>query len=236
VSRRAKLALVLGAGAVLAAALIVASVLVSREDETKSVAPRSTLPGAADVIAELRGIPQHRFVLGRANAPVTMVEYADLQCPFCAQWAIYVFAELARDYVRTGKLRLEWRGLAFIGQESVDALRAIDAAAVQDRLWHMVEIVYRSQGPENGGWVTDDFIRAAARSIPGLDVDKLLADRDAPFVADAIARAEEQARAAGVNRTPSFQIGRTGGKLELMQFSKLEPGPFKDAVEEQLRR
>src|SRR6266511_3019725 len=97
-------------------------------------------------------------------------------------------------------------------------------------------MVYRRQGPEDAGWVTDDFIHAAARSIPGLDVDKLLADRDAPFVADAIARAEEQARAAGVNRTPSFQIGRTGGKLELMQCSKLKPGPFKDAVEEQLRR
>lgn len=220
----------------LAAALIVASVIVTREDGTKTVAPDSTLPGAAETSAELRGIPQRRFTLGREDAPVSMVEYADLQCPFCAQWAVDVFPILVSDYVRPGKLRLEFRGLAFIGPESVDALRAVDAAALQNRLWHMVEIVYRNQGPENGGWVTDDFIRAAARSIPGLDVDKLLADRDSAFVSDAIASANDQARAVGVDRTPSFQLGRTGGKLELMQFSNLEPETFKDAVEEQLRR
>lgn len=220
----------------LAAALIVASVIVTREGGTKTVAPDSTLPGAAETSAELRGIPQRRFTLGREDAPVSMVEYADLQCPFCAQWAVDVFPILVSDYVRPGKLRLEFRGLAFIGPESVDALRAVDAAALQNRLWHMVEIVYRNQGPENGGWVTDDFIRAAARSIPGLDVDKLLADRDSAFVSDAIASANDQARAVGVDRTPSFQLGRTGGKLELMQFSNLEPETFKDAVEEQLRR
>jgi protein-disulfide isomerase len=236
VSQHAKLGVVLGGGAVLAAALIVVSVVLTRGGETKAVATGSTLPGAAEVVDELRGIPQRRFVLGREDAPVTMVEYADLQCPFCAQWAVEVFPELVRDYVRAGKLRLEWRGLAFIGPESRDALRAVDAAALQNRLWHMVEIIFRNQGPENGGWVTEDFIRAAARSIPGLDVDKLMADRDSAFVADALERATEQARAAGVDRTPTFQIGRTGGKLELLQFSELKPEPFKTAVEEQLRR
>jgi protein-disulfide isomerase len=236
VTRRAKLVVVLGAAAVLAAALIVASVIVTRGGETKTVTTGSTLPGATEVVGELRGIPQRRLVLGRDNAPVTMVEYADLQCPFCAQWAVNVFPELVRDYVRTGKLRLEWRGLAFIGPESADALRAVDAAALQNRLWHLAEIIYLNQGDENSGWVTDDFIRAAARSIPGLDVDKLLANRDSAFVSDTMARATDQGRAAGVNQTPSFEIGRTGGKLELLQFSELKPEPFKSAVEEQLRR
>jgi protein-disulfide isomerase len=138
--------------------------------------------------------------------------------------------------VRTGKLQIEWRGLAFIGPESLDALRAADAAALQNRLWHLVEIIFRNQGSENGGWVTDDFIRAAARGIPGLDVEKLMADRDSRFVSDAISRSAAEATARGVHTTPSFLIGRTGGELRLLQFSSLEPQPFKDAVEEQLRR
>jgi protein-disulfide isomerase len=227
------LGLALAAAGVLAGALILASVLATREGKTEISA---TLPGAAEVAAELNGVPQRRLTLGRDDATVTLVEYADLQCPFCAQWSINVFPELVRDYVRTGKLRVEWRGLGFIGPDSLEALRAVDAAGLQDRLWHMVEIVYRNQGPENGGWVDDDFIRAAARSVPGLDVEKLMADRDSSFVSDTISRAAAEARAAGVNQTPSFQIGRTGGELRLMQFSNLEPQTFKDAVEEQLRR
>jgi protein-disulfide isomerase len=233
VSRQAKLGIALAAAGVLAGALILASVLATREGKTEF---SSTLPGGAAVAAELDGVPQRRFTLGRDDAPVTLVEYADLQCPFCAQWAVDVFPELVRDYVRAGKLRLEWRGLAFIGPDSVEALRAVDAAALQNRLWHTFEIIYRNQGPENGGWVNDELIRAAARGIPGLDVEKLMADRDSSFVNDAISRAAAQARAAGVNRTPSFQIGRTGGELRLLEFSNLEPQTFKDAVEEQLRR
>jgi protein-disulfide isomerase len=236
VSPLAKLGLALGGAALLAASLIVTSVLVTRDGGTKTIAFGATLPGAGEVVAELRGIPQQRFVLGRADAPVTLVEYADMQCPFCAQWAIEVFPELVRDYVRTGKLRIEWRGIAFIGQDSEDALRAVDAAALQNRLWHTAEIMFRNQGPENGGWVTDDFVRAAARSGPGLNVAKLLADRDSKFVADAMARANSQANEAGVDRTPSFQIGNTGAALRLMQVPNLQPQTFKDAVEEQLKR
>jgi protein-disulfide isomerase len=236
VSRQAKLGLALGAAAVLAAAPIVASLIATRDGGTKTFGPHSILPGSAEVVAELRGIPQRRFALGRANAPVTLVEYADLQCPFCARWAVNVFPGLMRDYVRTGKLRIVWRGLAFIGPESLDALRAADAVALQNRLWHLVEIIFRNQGPENGGWVSDDFIRAAARGIPGPDVEKLIADRDSKFVTDAMSRAAAEAGAEGVHTTPSFLIGRTGGELRPLQFSSLEPQPFKDAVEEQLRR
>jgi protein-disulfide isomerase len=235
VGRRSKLILVLGGAALAAAPLIAASVIGTRGSDTKTVASGTTLPGAGEVAAELRGIPQHNLVLGRANAPVTLVEYADLQCPFCAAWTVNVLPELVRDYVRTGKLRLEWRGIAFIGPDSSKALRAVDAAGLQNRLWHTVEIVYRNQGSENSGWVSDDYVAAAARSARA-DVDKLLADMDSDAVSAAMTRAEEQARAAGVDRTPTFEIGRTGGKLERLQFTKLEPAEFKAAVEEQLRR
>ena len=77
----------------------------------------------------LDGIPQDGIALGEPDAPVTLVEYADLQCPFCAEWALQTFPELVADYVRDGRLRIEFRGLTFIGPESEDALRAASPPA-----------------------------------------------------------------------------------------------------------
>jgi hypothetical protein len=93
----------------------------------------------------------------------------------------------------------------------------------------MAEMVFQNQGRENDGWVTDEFIRAAARSV-GLDAAKLLADRNSAFVANAIAGA------AGLTQAPSFELGQTGQELRGFEPSRLDLRTFKTAVEEQLHR
>jgi protein-disulfide isomerase len=60
-----------------------------------------------------------------------------------------VLPVLIHDYVREGKLRIVFRGLTFIGPDSEKALRAALAAGEQNRLWHVVDLFYRHQGPEN---------------------------------------------------------------------------------------
>jgi protein-disulfide isomerase len=106
----------------LAGALIGASQLDARE-EKPAVAPATTL---------LRGIPQQGTALGSPSAPVTLIEYADLQCPYCGEWARNVFPQLVREYVSSGKLRIVYRGLAFIGPDSYTALQTAVAAGQQD--------------------------------------------------------------------------------------------------------
>src|SRR5881227_3863967 len=92
-----------GAVAVVVVAVVLAVVLT--RGGSSSSASATKLSGAADVTALLSGIPQHGNVLGRPSAPVTMVEYVDLQCPFCQEFETTALPTIVRRYVRTGKLR-----------------------------------------------------------------------------------------------------------------------------------
>ena len=67
-------------------------------------------------------------MLGKANAPVTIVEYADFQCPYCAQWAVDSFPAIVNEYVRPGKVRVVYDGVAFLGPDSLTALQTAFAA------------------------------------------------------------------------------------------------------------
>ena len=234
--RRRSALLAVGTGLAVGAALIAASVLSSRSDANSEPATGAhgqtqTFSGVAEVSSLLDGIPQDGTALGSADAPVTLVEYADLQCPYCAQWALGAFPALVEDYVRAGKLRIEFRGLAFIGPDSETALRTALAAGRQDRLWHVVELLYSNQGAENSGWVTEDLVAKLTGVVSALDPEQVSADRHSAAVDAGIARAQAQAQAADVRGTPSFELGRTGRPLHSLDVMSLEPAQFRDAVE-----
>jgi protein-disulfide isomerase len=178
-----------------------------------------SLPGAADVQRSLRGIPQDGSVLGSPDAPVTMVEYVDLQCPFCQQFETSVMPTLLTRYVREGKLKVDTRILAFIGPDSERGRAAALAAGAQNKLFNFTQLLYVNQGPENSGWLDDDMVRSAAASIPGLDVTQLLADRDSGTLSDEAAKVEAQATADNVQATPTIFVGRTGETLQMVALS-----------------
>jgi protein-disulfide isomerase len=231
-TRRRVLLVALIAAAV-AVGLVGASLLSARGDGDGD--DPAAIAGGLDVELLLDGVQQAGTVIGEDDAPVTLVEYADLQCPFCADWALQTFPELVADYVRDGRLRIEFRGLAFIGPESEDALRAALAAGAQGKLWNVVDLVYTNQGVENGGWVTEDFLRAVGEAVPGLDVDRMLEARDAAEVTAAIEEAALTAEADGVTGTPSFLLGETGGELEPLEITSLEPEEFRAAIDRLLQ-
>jgi protein-disulfide isomerase len=186
---------------------------------------------AGHTAALLDGIPQQGNVLGNPKAPVTLAEYGDLQCPYCAAWSQTALPTLVRDYVRDGRVRIEFRGLAFIGPESELGLRAALAAGNQGKLWHVVDLLYRNQGAENSGWLTEDTLRGLGESVPGLDSERMLRERDANGVASAFTAAQNAATASGIDSTPSFEVGRTGGQLKRVEISSLDADGLRPAIE-----
>ena len=187
------------AGAAAAAVALVVVALLLRNDG--DAPPPSPTPGV-----ELAGIPQDDRVLGNPAAKVTLIEYADPQCPACRVYTEDLFPAVVDEYVRPGKVKNEFRGFPFIGPDSVKALRFIYAAGLQDKLWQFQEALYRNQGGENDGWVTDDLLREVASEIPGLDVDKLFADAGSTEIAAEVNAAPGEAQAAGISGTPSFFV------------------------------
>jgi protein-disulfide isomerase len=193
--------------------------------------PGVTVTGAAATARLLRGIPQKLNVLGNLKAPVTMVEFADLQCPFCREFALNALPTLVREYVRSGKVKLVFSGIAFLGADSETALRATYAAGLQGRLWNYLDLLYRNQGAENSGWVTDDLLRAVGKAIPGVDVGTLMAARQTAEVDTAIQATQQQASSAHVNSTPTFFVGPTGGTLQQLNVSELTAQAFRPALD-----
>jgi protein-disulfide isomerase len=237
---RSRSALFAGVGLVavgIAAALIVVSLTGGSNDDKSAAAttaptvPSMSVGGGTTAPAAPPTAPQQLNVLGKAGAPVTMVEFADLQCPFCQEYAVNALPALVKEYVRTGAAKFVFSGMHFIGPDSEKALRAVFAAGLQGRLWQFLDLLYKSQGAENSGWVTDDLLRSIGDSLPGLDTDKLLADMSSAEVTNAIAAADQQSQQASVNSTPTFFAGKTGATLEHLNVTSLTPDAFRPTLD-----
>lgn len=191
--------------------------------------------GSAESAALLRGIPQDGTALGRPDAPVTLIEFADLQCPFCRDYSVAVMPEIVEKYVRTGKVRLELRVLRFLGEDSERAAQLAAAAATQDRMWQFVDIFYRNQGTENSGYADDDFLRGIARGAR-MNVSRAMTERSGEAAEHLLVAAEEQAGRAGISSTPSFLVGPTDGRLERLEVPSLEIESFQPTLDALLGR
>jgi protein-disulfide isomerase len=202
-------------GIAIAAAVALVAVAVLARDDGAPPAPTSP-------VVDLAGIPQDGRVLGSPDAKVALIEYADPQCPACRLYAEEFFPALVNEYVRPGKVRTEFRGFPFIGEDSVKAYRFLLAAAEQDKLWNLAEALYRNQGSENDGWVTDDLVRRLAADIPGLDVDRLFADAERDDIRQEAEGAAAAASAAGIEGTPTFLVSSGGAEPYLVQFGSID--------------
>lgn len=145
-------------------------------------------------------------VRGDANAKLTVVEFADYQCPFCERFHKDVYKQILADYVETGKVKFVYKNLAFLGQESTDAANAALCAKEQNKFWEYHDYLFDHQNGENQGAFSVENLKKFAGAV-GLaqgQFDSCLDNNkyDAQVKAD-----NAEANKNGFNSTPSTAVG-----------------------------
>jgi protein-disulfide isomerase len=209
-------------GSVLLAAIVVVILIVI------SAGGSGSDEQASGDLAVFDGIPQKGIELGDPDAPVTLAEFADPQCPYCKAYTADTMPGLIDRYVQSGKLRMELNLLTFIGPDSETLARSALAASDQNRMWQFMDVAYARQGVENSGYADQAFIDGVGETA-GVDVDEMNSATDSAAVSRQLDDASRAAQDAGVSSTPSFLVGPTGGKL-----APVDQDGLADAIEQQL--
>jgi protein-disulfide isomerase len=218
----------LGGAAAAAAVLVGVAIAVSSTGGARPAPPPATS-------SLLEGIPENHGVLGDPEAPVTVTEYVDLQCPVCARAAESTLPAVIADQVRAGEVKLDLRTLHFLGPDSERGARVAAGAERQGRLWAFLEAFYARQGTENSGYVTDDFLREVAAAA-GVDADRALAQADSAFATGRLDRANADAARMEVSGTPTLTIKRGDGPERVMAASPLDPVAVQAEIEREAAR
>jgi protein-disulfide isomerase len=145
------------------------------------------------------------LALGDVDAPVVMIEWSDFQCPFCGRFARETKPELIDRYVEEGVLRIEWRDLPVLGEESFTAALAGRAAAEQGAFWELHDAIYAEDRGRNAGELDREPLIAMAADL-GLDVERFEADLDDPALAEAVQADLQLGQSLGITGTPTFLI------------------------------
>jgi protein-disulfide isomerase len=214
--RHRALQLAAGAG-FLAVLVVVVVVIVVGSGSSKGGDPTQIVEAGA-VDALLANSPQKQLTLGRADAPVHLFEYGDLQCPFCKEFSETEIPAVIEGPVDAGKVKITFRNLLIIGPDSLPAGAAAIAAGEQGRGWNYIETFYRNQGEENSGYVTEEFLEAVARAAGVKDMATWNKRRKSKAVREEATKTTELAEGKlGFHATPSFAIEGPGTEgLELL--------------------
>ena len=160
--------------------------------------------GASPSAADTSGTASEKS-LGAADAPVVVVEYGDFQCPYCQIFAEGAGQQLRDEYVDTGKVRLIYRHLAFIGDESTWAAEASECANEQGRFWEYHDKLYEEQAGENEGAFKEDNLKRFAAEL-GLDTEQFNQCFDSRVYRDQVQADINDARQRRINATPSLLV------------------------------
>jgi len=218
--------------------LAVVVILIASGGGSSKKAVTAGTPTATKMVNEVNtrigGIPQSGDTLGNASAPVTLQYFGDLQCPVCREFTLGALPSIIQTWVRTGKLKIEYLSLETATHEpevfKTQQVAAL-AAGKQAKMWNFLELFYRQQGEENSGYVTESFLQGLAAQS-GVNLSQWTSDRNDSALAKQVVNDAEAASNAGFNGTPSFLIGKRGGKLSRLEYSSLtDPTSFNEAIE-----
>ncbi len=149
------------------------------------------------------------FAMGSPEAPVVIEVWEDFQCPYCQRFTYEIAPSIVEQYVETGDVRLVFRHLAFLGNESHWAAVAASLAADQNMFWPFHDYLFANFGGNESGSFHLDRLLEMGEAV-GLDMDQFregleLENARARWAEiEAISRAE--AFAQGINATPTVVV------------------------------
>lgn len=178
-------------------------------------------------IKRLEGISAVGRTRGEANAPVTIIEFGDYQCPNCKHFEETAGPQIEETYIATGRVRLEFRNMAFIGDESVIAAAAAECANEQDAFWPYHDKLFAEQRGENSGAFSFDRLKSFATDL-SLDQTAFDACLNSTRTQQLVFDETNAGREAGVDSTPTFFING-----EMVKGAK-SFSEFQDVIEKKL--
>jgi len=144
-------------------------------------------------------------VLGDPNAPVLIEAWEDYQCPICNAANASVLEQIDKNYIATGKARLEYRNFPFLGKESTTAAGAAECAAEQNKFWAYHDALFDAQRSENSGAFTNDKLKVLAMTA-SLDRASFNTCFDSGRYDDVVQSEKAAGVNLGVNATPTFFV------------------------------
>ena len=214
------------AAAVVVVAVLVGLNLAGGDDDDGAT---SAITGVAAVQERFEGLGQAGATVGDPAAPVEIVEFGDISCGICKDASEITTPEILDRLVRTGQAKFTFRPVAFISPSSERGALGGEAAAQQDAMWPLIELIYANQGPQGEDWLTDDLLREAVTAL-GLDVAQWEADYASEAVASAFFDADAAWKAAGATGTPTYVV--TGPRGTETFDGNVGIGPIEEAVAE----
>lgn len=165
---------------------------------TVAQVPDPSADGQA-LMAEM--VAQTRHFIGDPDAPVTIIELSDFNCPYCKRHNTTTTPQIQSEFVAAGLVRIGFLHMAFLAPDSALAAQAAECAADQDKFWEMHEQLFAASG---SGFTSDSLTQLAAGL--DLDTDEFTECLDSGKYADVVQADLDFARSVGAQSTPSFLI------------------------------
>ncbi len=229
------------AGSILLASFVVsAAILSSGKFSLKNLDDATAVPSVGQPTAGAPQAPSGSVdvsadddaFLGKKDAPVTIIEFSDFQCPFCRKFAEDTLPQLKKEYVDTGKARLVYRDFPLsFHPGAIPAAQGAECAKEQGKFWQMHDTIFAEQAKQGSGTVqftVDDIKKWAVQA--GVNATKFNQCLDSGKYKQEVEKDMADGTAAGVSGTPAtFVNGRA--VVGAQPFSA-----FKAIIDEELKK
>lgn len=187
------------------------------------------LQGTADIVSpDPQDWPEGEgTAMGDPDAPITIVEYSDFQCPFCRRFHEDTLPQIVENHVRSGEVYFKYRNFPFLGQESIEAANASLCAAEQGAFWAYADYLFANQTGENVGAFTEARLQAIAQEI-SLSMDQFERCSSRNEMQSQVQAQYAQGLDQGVNSTPTFFVNGQ------MIRGAVPYGDFQTVIQQQL--